>query len=73
MTYHVFVDGADKGEVFKKAGRWFWRRGEIATEPFAPGYRLDDVARWVRKCCNGRTAAIRRPGETRSYGWDKGD
>ncbi len=69
--YHVYVDGADKGEVFKRAGRWFWRRNPVATEPFARGSRLDDVARWARKCCNGKTAAVRLPGRTRSYGWDK--
>jgi len=70
MTYRVVVDGTDKGEVFKRAGRWFWRRGPVSVEPFARGARLDDVARWARKCCNGTTAAIRKPGSARSYGWD---
>lgn len=56
---HVFVDGIDKGEVFRKKGRWYWRRGEIAVEPFRRGSSLLDVASWARKCCNGNIAEVR--------------
>lgn len=54
----VVVDGVDKGEVFKRGGRWFWRRGEIAVEPFRRGSTLADVCDWARKCCNGAVAQI---------------
>lgn len=59
MTRFVYVDGVRKGEVFKKAGRWFWRRGKIAVEPFARGSKLEDVAEWARHCCNGKEAKVR--------------
>lgn len=55
----VYVDGVDKGEVFKKGGRWYWRRGPIAVEPFRKGSKLVDVAEWARKCCNGTAASVR--------------
>jgi len=42
-TRFVYVDDVNKGEVFKRAGRWFWRRGEVAVELFAKGSTLDDV------------------------------
>ena len=58
MALAVFVDGANKGEVFKKKGRWFWRRGQVAVEPFRKGSTLDDVADWARKCCNGKDAKV---------------
>lgn len=56
---HVIVDGVDKGEVFKRAGRWFWRRGKIAVEPFRKGSTLADVATWACKCCNGERAEVK--------------
>lgn len=59
MGLVVYVDGVNKGEVYKKAGRWFWRRGEIAVEPFARGSTLVDVADWARKCCNGQEAKVK--------------
>lgn len=55
----VFVDGVNKGEVFKRSGRWFWRRGQVAVEPFARGSVLEDVAEWARKCCNGKQAEVK--------------
>jgi len=57
-TRFVYVDDVNKGEVFKRAGRWFWRRGEVAVELFAKGSTLDDVAEWARKCCNGHEAKV---------------
>jgi hypothetical protein len=58
MRRFVRVDGINKGEVFKRKGRWYWRRGTVAVEPFARGSVLADVAEWARKCCNGRKADI---------------
>lgn len=55
----VVVDGVNKGEVFRRSGRWFWRRGPVAVEPFAHGSTLADVAEWARKCCNGKTAIVK--------------
>lgn len=55
----VFVDNVNKGEVFRRKGRWYWRRGTIAVEPFAKGSTLDDVADWARQCCNGTSAIVR--------------
>lgn len=55
----VYVDGAFKGEVYKKNGRWRWARGKWSVEPFARGAVLADVAEWARKCCNGQSAVIR--------------
>lgn len=55
----VFVDGTNKGEVFKKDGRWFWRRGKIAVEPFPRGAALATVVEWARFCCNGKSAVIK--------------
>ncbi len=55
----VLVDGVNKGEVFRRSGRWFWRRGPVAVEPFARGATLADVAEWARKCCNGKVAAVK--------------
>jgi hypothetical protein len=59
MTRRVIVDGVDKGEVFLRRGRWHWRRGIIAVEPFRRGSTLKDVAEWARKCCNGTNAFVR--------------
>lgn len=56
----VFVDGINKGEVFKKNWRWHWRRGGAAVEPFNRQATLDDVAEWARKCCNGKHAEVKR-------------
>lgn len=56
----VYVDGVPKGEVLKRAGRWYWCRGKIAMEPFRKGSTLEDVAEWARKCCNGKQAEVRR-------------
>jgi hypothetical protein len=65
----VFVDGVNKGEVFKgRAGRWHWRRGEVAVEPFARGSTLGDVAEWARKCCNGKTAVIQTAKQNKKSG-----
>ena len=56
----VFVDGVNKGEVHQnKTGRWIWHRGPIATETFARGSTLADVAEWARKCCNGKSAEVK--------------
>jgi hypothetical protein len=55
----VFVDGVNKGEVFKRKGRLWWRRGPVAVEPFARGSTLEDVCDWARKCCNGTQAEIK--------------
>lgn len=54
----VFVDGKPKGEVFEKAGRWWWRRNGGQTEPFPPRSTLIDVADWARRCCNGSHAEV---------------
>ncbi len=57
----VFVDGVDKGEVYRDHARWWWRRGAsgLAVEPFAPGSTLKDVADWACKCCNGKKAKVK--------------
>jgi hypothetical protein len=61
MCRTVYVDGINKGEVFKRSGRWFWRRGEVAVEPFGKGSTLKDVAEWARTCCNGQKAKVCKP------------
>jgi hypothetical protein len=63
---HVYVDGVDKGAVYKVRGRWRWQRGvgAIAVDPFAKGHTLKDVAEWARKCCNGTSAKIKRVAST---------
>lgn len=56
----VFVDGADKGEVYRQGGRWFWERGSSkSVEAFKRGATLADVADWARKCCNGQMAQVK--------------
>jgi len=65
---HVWVDGINKGAVWKKSGHWWWQRDEISVEPFAKNSSLRDVAEWARKCCNGTSATVRRstPERTRA-------
>jgi len=55
----VFVDGVNKGEVYKRKGRWIWLRGGTATETFHKKAILEDVAEWARKCCNGKVAQVK--------------
>jgi hypothetical protein len=57
----VWVDGVNKGEVSKRAGRWFWHRAPATVDPFPRGALLTDVAEWARKCCNGKHACVRGP------------
>lgn len=60
--YKVFVDGVDKGEVFKQAGRWYWRRAPASVDPFprrlTKAEAFIEIAEWARRCCNGKTAEI---------------
>lgn len=55
---YVVVDGVRKGEVLKRNGRWWWRRGVVSVEPFARGSTLTDVCDWACKVCNGKHAEI---------------
>jgi len=62
----VFVCGQPKGEVFKKGGRWNWRRGAsgLAVEGYARGSTLDDVKTHIGRVCRSTCVEIRNAADT---------
>lgn len=39
----VLVNSEDRGSLFRKNGKWHWRRGPVAVESYLRTFTLDDV------------------------------